>query len=56
MILSDNNIGVDKTSLLKLYNDATREKFNFLKIDLATSDENKKFSHNFTEFYNIKND
>ena len=40
-----------KDQLKKLYDDATKEKFNFLKINLNTSDLNKKFSKNFNEFY-----
>ena len=32
LILSDFGLGVDKAVLLKIYKDATREKFNFLKV------------------------
>ena len=42
---------VEKEVLKKLYNDATKEKFNFLKINLNTADLNKKFSKNFNDFY-----
>ena len=51
LILADSGGLVDKTTLMHLYTDATREKFNFLKIDLNTVDMNKKFSKNFIDFY-----
>lgn len=54
MILADNNLGVDKNALMKIYNTSTKEKFDFLKLDLANSDENKKFSHNWSHFFEIK--
>lgn len=54
MILSDNNLGVDKKELMKMYKVSTKDKFNFLKLDLANSDENKKYSHNWTEFFIVK--
>ena len=51
LILLDSGDMLDKDQLKKLYDDATKEKFNFLKINLNTSDLNKKFSKNFNEFY-----
>jgi hypothetical protein len=51
LILSDSGGLIEKDELKKLYDDATKEKFNFLKINLNTSDLNKKFSKNFNEFY-----
>jgi ABC-type oligopeptide transport system ATPase subunit len=51
LILADSGGLVDKTTLMQLYTDATREKFNFLKINLNTVDMNKKFSRNFIDFY-----
>ena len=42
---------VEKDVLKKLYDDSTKERFNFLKINLNTADLNKKFSKNFNEFY-----
>ena len=51
LILADSGGLVDKTTLMQLYTDATREKFNFLKINLNTVDMNKKFSKNFIDFY-----
>jgi len=56
MILSECSLGIEKAELLKLYKDATKEKFNFLKISLDTSNENEKFSKNFNEFYEIEGD
>ena len=51
LILLDSGDMLGKDQLKKLYDDATKEKFNFLKINLNTSDLNKKFSKNFNEFY-----
>ncbi len=43
LILSEYNLGVDKAELENIYKDATKQKFNFLKIDVATSEDNKSF-------------
>ena len=51
LILSDSGGLVEKKVLAELYQDATREKFNFLKINLNTIDLNRKFSRNFNNFY-----
>ena len=53
MILSECSLGVDKKELAGIYKDATKKKFSFLKCDCLTADENKKFSHNFTDYYHI---
>lgn len=55
MILKDTgSLGLEDESLLKkMYNKATSTKMNFLKIDLNTSDLNKKFSINFTDFFKL---
>jgi hypothetical protein len=39
-----------------LYKKATKAKFDFLKIDVCTRDDNKRFSHNFTGFYKISDE
>ena len=54
LILSDFSLGVDKTKLVSIYKQATKDRFNFLKIDLDCADENKKFSHNWTQFFKIE--
>ena len=51
LILADSGGLVEKKVLAELYQDATREKFNFLKINLNTIDLDKKFSKNFNDFY-----
>ena len=51
LILSDSGGLVEKKVLAELYQDATQEKFNFLKINLNTIDLNRKFSRNFNNFY-----
>ena len=51
LILADSGGLVDKKTLMQLYEDATQQKFNFLKINLNTVDMNKTFSNNFIDFY-----
>ena len=56
MIINECSIGIEKNELLKLYKNATKQKFNFLKINLETGNENEKFSKNFNDFYKIESD
>jgi len=51
LILNDSGGFLEKDELKNLYEDATKNKFNFLKINLNTTDMNIKFSKNFTDFY-----
>ena len=51
ILLSDSGGMVEKDVLKNLYDDSTKERINFLKINLNTADLNKKFSKNFNEFY-----
>jgi hypothetical protein len=55
-IIANYSLGLDPDDIVKLYKDATREKFNFLKISVDERDDNKMYSHNFTDFYTVKND
>jgi len=55
LILQDSGGLLEKQALMKLYLDATKEKFNFLKINLMTVDMDKKFSKNFNDFYLLEN-
>jgi hypothetical protein len=55
-IIANYSLGLDPDEIVKLYKDATREKFNFLKISVDERNDNKMYSHNFTDFYNVKND
>ena len=54
LILSNYALGIEVDHIMKLYKDATKDKFNFLKIDIENRNDNKKFSHNFTGFYKIE--
>ena len=36
-----------------MFNESTKNSFDFLKIDLACADKNKIFSKNYTEFFQI---
>jgi ABC-type oligopeptide transport system ATPase subunit len=51
IILADSGGLVEKDVLRKLYEEATKERFSFLKINLNTVDLNKKFSRNFNDFF-----
>jgi hypothetical protein len=56
-IIGDNTLGIDDTDIIKhMYNEATKEKGNFLKIDLYNSDINKVFSKNWIQFFEFPND
>lgn len=46
--------GIEPEELLEIYQDAVKQKLNFFKIDIRNQDINRKFSKNFTEFYNIE--
>jgi len=52
MIMSEFNLGVSKKSLLDLYNDATKERLDFLLIDIDNV-PSKRFRKNFLQIYNI---
>lgn len=52
-VLRDFALGIDKKELSLLYKEATKEKFNFLFIDINATDTNKKFSHNFNNFFEV---
>ena len=51
LILSDFSLGIDRKQLATVYKEATKQQFNFLKIDIDNPENNKKFSHNWTDFY-----
>ena len=55
LILSECSLGgVDKKGLEQIFKDATKEKFGFIKIDLETPIENRKFSKNWNDYYKIE--
>ena len=54
LIINECSLGVEKDVLLRYYKNATREKFNSLKINLDTGNDNEKFSRNFNDFYIIE--
>jgi hypothetical protein len=55
-IIQNYSLGLDANEIVKLYKDATKEKFHFLKISVDTRSDNKRFSHNFTGFYKINDE
>lgn len=52
LILSEFELGVTKDELMEMYEDATKEKFSFLLIDVEANKE-KKFRKNFLELYEV---
>ena len=56
LILSNYALGIEVDQIMKLYKDATKDKYNFLKIDIENKDDNKKFSLNFTGFHQIEDE
>ena len=56
LILSDYGLGVDKDDLMAIYKNATQIPFDFLKISTDERDDSKRFSHNWTGFYDIGSD
>lgn len=56
LMLSDFSLGVDRNELAMIYKDATKKKFDFLKVDIDNPDNNKKFSRNWTGFYTLDDD
>jgi hypothetical protein len=55
-IIQNYSLGLDANEIIKLYKDATKERFHFLKIDTETRSENKRFSKDFTGFYKISDE
>tara|TARA_R110000782_G_scaffold72637_5_gene145401 strand:- start:249 stop:941 length:693 start_codon:yes stop_codon:yes gene_type:complete len=55
MILSEFALGIDKTTLLKLYDYATKEKFQCLFIDLEATEE-KRFRKGLNEILDVAAD
>jgi len=56
LILGDFSLGVDKEELALIYKDATKRKFDFLKVAIDEPNNNRKFSKNWTQFYHIDSD
>ena len=55
LILSDaGSMGVTREMLMSMYKESSKDKFNFLKIALDETDMNKRFSHNFTDFFELE--
>ena len=56
LILADYGLGVERDELMAIYKDASQIPFNFLKISTDERDDSKRFSKNWTSFYNIGDD
>lgn len=55
-IILNYSLGLDANEIVKLYKDATKVRFEFLKIAVEERSQNKIFSHNFTGFYKISDE
>ena len=55
LIMSEMSLNVTKEQLMNMYEYATHEKFNVLLIDKETTDDSKKFRHNFLNYLNPSN-
>jgi hypothetical protein len=55
-IISNYSLGLNTDEVVKLFKNATKNKFDFLKIAVDERDDNRRFSHNFTDFYKINDD
>jgi hypothetical protein len=55
-IIQNYSLGLDHNEIVKLYKDATKEKFNFLKIAVDEREDNLRFSKNFIGFYKISDE
>lgn len=53
LIFSDFQFGDDKEAIVRIYNEATGQFPNFLKISIDEQDLDRKFSKNFTDFYKV---
>ena len=56
LILSDYGLGVDKNELMAIYKDATQIPFDFLKVSTDERQDSKRFSKNWSQFYDIGSD
>jgi superfamily I DNA/RNA helicase len=52
LMLSEYVVGIDKEQFLKMYEYATKDKFNFLLINCDENDPTKRYRHNFTDYLN----
>jgi hypothetical protein len=55
LVLSDYSLGLEPAQLLALFKQATKEKFHFFKLDVNSSDNNRKYSHNWDDFFQLEN-
>ena len=55
-IIQNYSLGLDANEIVKLYKDATKDKFNFLKVSVNERDSNKIYSHNWNGFYTVENE
>jgi hypothetical protein len=55
-IIQNYSLGLDADEIVKLYKESTRVKFDFFKVSVDERDDNKIYSHNFTQFFRVDND
>jgi hypothetical protein len=54
LVLSDYALGLEPAMLLSLFKQATKVKFDFFKLDINSSDMNRKYSHNWDDFFQLE--
>jgi hypothetical protein len=54
LIMRNYKLGLKIDDLVLIHENATREKGNFLKVDIGATEKNKRFSKNFNDFYKIE--
>ena len=54
MVMGDYNLDLTKDEVKAIYKDATQRSGDFLKIDVNTPDNNRRYSRNWTEFYMVE--
>jgi hypothetical protein len=55
-IIQNYSLGLDADEIVRLYKESTRVKFDFFKVSVEERDDNKIYSHNFTQFFRVNND
>ena len=54
LVLSDYSLGLEPDVLLRLFKQATKEQFDFFKLDIDSSDINRKYSHNWDNYFQLE--
>ncbi len=53
IVIRDFTLGISKETLKRFYMESTKQRLNFLLVDLLSTDPSKKFSHNFANYFHV---